>query len=128
MTSTAATSPILCIWNWRKTAPGTASTLAFNMDVNATTNVISGARLTGDENTARNGFASVWIGPRVTSYLQAVAVWSNAFGTDQSAVATYADMPTAAITTIVLRGHNGGTGGGATIGYDEAQCYSWSTS
>ena len=128
VTSTAATAPILCTWNWRKTAPGTASTLAFNLDINATTNVIASGRLVQDENVAANGSALLWIGPRVTSYLTGLVLWSSRRTNDQSDVWTLTDMPTAAITTIVLRGHNGGTGGAATIGYDEAQCYSWSTS
>ena len=127
VTSTPATSPILCTFVYRKTAPGTASTLKFNLDLNTTTNVISQANLTGDENAARNGVVFLLIGPRVTGYLQGVMVFSGGAPNDQSSVAIWADMPTAAITTIVLRGHNGGTGGAATIGYDEAHVYSLAT-
>ena len=127
VTSTPATSPILCTFVYRKTAPGTASTLKFNLDLNTTTNVISQSNLTGDENVARTGVVFLLIGPRVTGYLQGVMVFSGGAPNDQSSVAIWADMPTAAITTIVLRGHNGGTGGAATIGYDEAHVYSLAT-
>ena len=128
VTSTAAAIPILVIWSWRKTAPGTASTLAFSLDINATTNVISNARITGDENVAANGSVMLLIGPRVTGYLTGFLLIPPRVSSDQSSFWSLADMPTAAITSIVLRAHNGGTGGAATIGYDEAHAYRLATS
>lgn len=131
-----AEQPILIVGNARKTT-GAAAGVGLGIKFNTTiaNEAVVGSRSllvsnTGN-NIAGNGSFLAYIGPRVTNYLRGGARISGWGGT---AVATTfeawyvqtADIPTAAITSIVIRGISGNAS--VTLGCDEVFVYTLATS
>ena len=117
--SIAATTPIMIITMFRKSAA--AFQPAIGLKVNATTVLAAvNAALTAlggfaATNEAQSGVSVCFIAPRITSYLQGVSGHFRSGGaTGQQtgavgAVALAADLPTATVTDIIIRGDSDGT-------------------
>lgn len=133
ITSTAAATPLLAIYNVRKTS-GAAVAAFLGAKLNAT-NYLGGVAITTTNNRVEIGYAKIWTGPRVTGYVDAgmgptlIRVQTYANGLTG---ATYNNWdhanapPTANITDWVSRGYVDSTS--ITLGNDDLHVYTYATS
>ena len=131
--SIAASTPILITFSFRKTS-GTNGASSFGLTLNSTVVVDAGldqnsiAHFTGS--TALSGSCVIYIGPRSTNYLRALSRFYNydsgGADTGRFDLSYNADMPTATITSVTLRGD--AKNSDTTIGTSDVFVYSLATS
>jgi hypothetical protein len=130
-----ATTPFIVVANVRKSA-GAAAAAAFGLKLNATT-VIDGDIASGSgvlpfttADAAQSGLVIFFVGSRVATYLRSAfgIGMSNASvsGNVQGGGAATADMPTVAITDVIIRADSGSAS--VTVGVDEVHVYALPTS
>ena len=124
VTSIAAGTPILIVINWRKSA-GAAAAVSIGLTLN-TDEVNSGQTASTSTNQAESGTAVFVLGAREASYLRAM---SGLGVTAAGALNTWralADTPTAAITTVIIRGYTDSAS--VTLAIKDVRVYTLPTS
>ncbi|MFQ5852816.1 MAG: hypothetical protein ACE5JU_19835, partial [Candidatus Binatia bacterium] len=131
----AAATPFIVFGSARKTT-GAASDAYLGLKLNTTvvidTTVGTQSLLNfGSFNAAASGAFYLYVGPRVTNYLRGLLRWGSVDiaggGADlQSNLTIPNDMPTAAITDVIIRGVV--LNGAMTLGIDEVFVYTLATS